>query len=595
MERLPEWDIALRRLDMPPARYFAIYVSSAAVMGFLTGLVMLFTGLFDGFSGLILVLMLTALAGGAAVYFPLLDVKRTALRIEKEMHMFITRMGILSLGEVGARSMFDILRQMGDYGELASEVKRIETLVDKWHTPLPEAARVIGQQSPSPLFADFLDRMAFSIEAGQPIDAFMRAEQETIAEEYNTLYDMRLESVDSLREIYISLTTGGLFALVIAGIHLVLFQTGEPNADIIAVLSRLRWLLLAALLFVAAQVGCMFVFRAIIPDDPVFARDELETPYRTRFGRAWIFSLGGGMMLAAPTIIFLLIFANVIFDTWDKYGLFVIAIPLTPILIPAILQQREEGMVNRRDRMYPGFIRALGGTAQARAAEPSTVIRALRGIDFGRLDHAIERLESRLSTRIDSERAWDYFSAETNSAVISRFNRIYIEGSQSSGEPAATAELVSRSTASMLSLRLRRSLSSSTMWGASMGLLVATITSLNITVYIVGGLGKSIAGVSQGMSDIDLASLSSGAAGFGLPALDDSGVVEENIYLFKLVVSFLILIMIVILSAIGNRLRGGGLTTTLGQGVQMLWVAAIVSWLTALMLEGSSGLFGIDS
>ena len=80
----------------------------------------------------------------------ILEVNRSAIKIEKEMHMFITRMGILSLGEVGADTIFDILRQMKDYGELAQEVKRIETLVDKWHTSLPEAARIVAQQSPSP-------------------------------------------------------------------------------------------------------------------------------------------------------------------------------------------------------------------------------------------------------------------------------------------------------------------------------------------------------------------------------------------------------------------------------------------------------------
>ena len=98
-------------------------------------------------------------------------------------------MGILSIGEVGAQSIFDILKQMRDYGELASEVKRIETLVDKWHTSLPEAARIVAHQSPSSVVVGFPDRMAFSIEAGQPIDEFMRSEQETIAEQYNTLYD----------------------------------------------------------------------------------------------------------------------------------------------------------------------------------------------------------------------------------------------------------------------------------------------------------------------------------------------------------------------------------------------------------------------
>ncbi len=595
MERLPDWQIALRRLDMEPSRYLTLYVGSAALMGFITGLLLMLIGLFTGFFGLIVIVVFTLISSSAAIVYPLLEVKKSANKIEKEMHMFVTRMGILSLGEVGARSMFDILRQMGDYGELAQEVKRIEILVDKWHTALPEASRIIGQQSPSPLFADFLDRMAFSIEAGQPIDIFMKAEQETIAEEYNTLYDMRLESVDSLRDIFVSLSTAGLFALVVAGIHLVLFQTGSLEDEPILVLSRIRFLIMSALLFVFIQAGCMFGFRAIIPDDPVFSRDDFETPFRLLFNRSWIYSSVAMIAISIPSVLFLILFWSDISSEWDKYALFVLAVPLTPLLFPGVIEQREENQVNKRDQMYPGFIRALGGTAQARSAEPSATIRALRGIDFGRLDECISRLESRLSTRINSERAWDYFSAETNSAVISRFNRIYIEGAQSSGEPAATADMVSKSATNMLSLRRRRGLSASTMWGTSLGLLIATITSLNITIYIVRGLGESISGVASGMTDIDLTSVTDGAAGFGLPALDDNAVIEQNIYLFKVVISALIILQIIILSAIGNRLRGGGWSTTLGQGVQMLWLSAIVSFLTSLMLDWSSGLFGIGS
>tara|TARA_Y100001980_G_C14556080_1_gene346343 strand:+ start:2967 stop:4634 length:1668 start_codon:yes stop_codon:yes gene_type:complete len=550
-------------------------------------------GLFSGIFGLIVIITFTFLSSGAAIIYPLLEVRKSANKIEKEMHMFVTRMGILSLGEVGARSMFDILRQMGDYGELAQEVKRIEILVDKWHTALPEASRIVGQQSPSPLFADFLDRMAFSIEAGQPIDIFMRAEQETIAEEYNTLYDMRLESVDSLRDIFVSLSTAGLFALVVAGIHLVLFQTGNVDDEAILILSRIRFLLISGLLFVVIQAGCMFGFRAIIPDDPVFSRDDFETPFRLLFNRSWIYSSLAMIAISIPSLLFLVIFWSDISAEWDKYALLVLAVPLSPLLFPGIIEQREETLVNKRDQMYPGFIRALGGTAQARSAEPSATIRALRGIDFGRLDESISRLESRLSTRINSERAWDYFSAETNSAVISRFNRIYIEGAQSSGEPAATADMVSKSATNMLSLRRRRGLSASTMWGTSLGLLIATITSLNITIYIVRGLGESISGVASGMTDVDLSSVTDGAAGFGLPALEDNAAIEQNIYLFKVIISILIILQIIILSAIGNRLRGGGWSTTLGQGVQMLWLSAIVSFLTSLMLDWSSGLFGI--
>ena len=600
MERMAIWQIALRRLEMPVARFILSFIMPAAIAGFLTAALVIWLtggfsegGLFAGFTGIFLLILLPLLSGGAAIYFPVLEVNQSAIKIEKEMHMFITRMGILSLGEVGADTIFDILKQMKDYGELAQEVQRIETLVDKWHTSLPEAARIVAQQSPSPLWSDFLDRMAFSIEAGQPIDAFMRAEQETVAEQYNTLYDTRLESVDTMKEIYVSLVSAGLFGLVVAGIHLVLFEIGTGGSETpIDVATRLRWLLLAGFLFVVIQVGALFAFRATIPDDQTFARDEFSTPFRMLFKQTW---LGAGIvstMLLILTIIVIITYWEGLTVSWDKYGLILLAIPLTPLLIPSVLVQREEKNVLRRDEAYPDFVRALGGTAQARSAEPSATIRALRGIDFGTLDQSIDRLEKRLSTRIDSERAWDYFAADTNSAVIARYNRIYIEGSQSSGEPAATADMVSKSVTNLLSLRRRRSLSASTMWGVALGLLISSVVSLNVTISIVLQLGETIAGVATSLSEsTDIAAITDSSGGFVLPVMEDPSAVADNIMMFKIIVSILILVQVLAVSMIATRLRGGGFTSAVGQTIQLLWVAAIASLLSSIVLDGASAMF----
>ena len=600
MERMATWQIALRRLEMPVSRFAFVYILPAALSGLISGILLIWLtggfdegGLFAGFTGVLLLIILPLLTGGAAIYFPILEVNRIAIKIEKEMHMFITRMGILSLGEVGADTIFDILRQMKDYGELAQEVKRIETLVDKWHTSLPEAARIVAQQSPSPLWSDFLDRMAFSIEAGQPIDAFMRAEQDTVAEQYNTLYDTRLESVDTMKEIYVSLVSAGLFGLVVAGIHLVLFEIGNGGTDTpIEVAARIRWLLLAGFLFIVIQLGALFAFRSTIPDDQTFARDEFSTPFRILFRQTW---LGAGIVSG---ILFLITLSVVIAYwegltvTWDKYGLILLAIPLTPMLIPSTLVQREESKVLRRDEAYPDFIRALGGTAQARSAEPSATIKALRGIDFGMLDASIDRLEKRLSTRIDSERAWDYFAADTNSAVISRYNRIYIEGSQSSGEPAQTADMVSRSVTNLLSLRRRRSLSASTMWGVALGLLISSVVSLNVTISIVLQLGETIAGVATSIAEsTDIGSITDAAGGFVLPVMEDPSAVEDNIKMFKIIASILILVQVFAVSLIATRLRGGGFTSAVGQMIQLLWVAAIASLVSSFILDGATSLF----
>ena len=600
MERMPIWQVAIRRLEMPIPRFLIIFVGGAGFAGLITALAIIFlTGglgdgaLFQGFAGVLMILVFPIITALAAIAFPLIEVQRSATLIEKEMHMFITRMGILSLGEVGAKSIFDILKQMSDYGELAAEVKRIETLVDKWHTSLPEAARIVAHQSPSPLWTDFLDRMAFSIEAGQPIDEFMRAEQETVAEQYTTLYDTRLESVDTMKEIYVSLVSAGLFALVIAGIHLVLFEVGTPDAEPIEMFSRIRFLLLAGFIFTIVQIGAVFAFRSTIPEDQTFARDEMDTPFRINFRRSFLIA---GSITALLSVVMSLVVINnwnVLSDQWDKFGLLIFAIPLTPMLFPSLMIRREEGMVLRRDETYPDFIRALGGTAQARSAEPSATIKALRGIDFGRLDSSIDRLEKRLSTRIDSDRAWDYFNADTNSSVISRYMRIYIEGSQSSGRPAETAEMVSRSVGSLLSLRRRRGLSASTMWGVAIGLLIASVTSLNVTISIVLQLGDAIAGVASGLVDTDVSALSDFGGGVALPVMEDSSSVGENIRMFKIVVSILILIQVAAVSLIATRLRGGGFTSALGQSISFLWIAGLTSLLTAVILDAASSIFSV--
>ena len=600
MERMPMWQIAIRRLEMPISRFVLVYVGGAFAMGLIGSLLLIFlTGglaegaLFSGISGVLLILVLPIIASLGAIAFPMLEVTRSANMIEREMHMFITRMGILSLGEVGAQTIFDILKQMRDYGELASEVQKIETLVDKWNTSLPEAARIVAQQSPSPLWTDFLDRMAFSIEAGQPIDEFMRSEQETVAEQYNTLYDTRLESVDTMQEIYVSMVTAGLFGLVIAGIHLVLFEVGGENDAPIEIAARLRFLLLASFLFIIIQVAAMMAFRATIPRDLIFARDELETPFRINFRRALLASGAVSLFLLLITIYVVASSWEAISSQWDRYGLILIAAPLSPLLVPAWLIRKEETNVLRRDTAYPDFIRALGGTAQARSAEPSATIKALRGVDFGMLDYSIDRLEKRLSTRIDSDRAWDYFNSDTNSAVISRYTRIYIEGAQSSGKPASTAEMVSRSVGNLLSLRRRRALSANTMWGVALGLLIASVTSLNVTISIVLQLGEAIAGVATGLASTDVGALQDFGSGIALPVMENANSVEENIRMFKIIVSILVLGQIIAVSAIATRLRGGGKTSAAGQAIQLLWIAGITSWITAVLLDGASSVFGV--
>ena len=594
-DKLSTWQIALLRLGMPFGRYLMLFALPATILGLVAGISVWYSvsDVMTGASAVILILAFPFLTLAATLIYPVTQVSAEAIQIEQDMHMFMTRMGILSMGESAEKGMFDVLKEMGDYGALAHEIQAIETLVTKWHTNLPEAARIVGRQSPSAIWSDFLDRMAFSVEVGQPIGEFFKSENDTFEQNYNTIYDARIEQLDTLRETFVSLTTTGLLLLVVAGLHLILFQVGAEAENIFVSILRARWVLMAGGLFALLQIGAWYLFTLVIPDEDLFAKHGFNTDQAIDLRRAWIFAgvLGGiEFLLLMGTFVF--VGTSWLFGNWNYIGLIVIAAMMSPLMAPALLTVQEETRVRRRDDAFPEFIRAFGGTAQARAQEPSAMVKALAGIDFGALDDSIANLEKRLSMRIDSDYSWDWFAADNNSMLVSRFTRVFIEGSSSTGEAGLVGDLVSQSTTNLLGLRQRRQISAQVMRSVSYGLLIAMIIALNITTSIISGLGETIAQVAQGLVDSGgEVGTAAGGVDVALPVLAETGGVEENILIFEFMGSALVIITIIVLGLITARIRGGGTTLVLGQMIQMMWVAGIANGFSAWLLEQSVGLF----
>ena len=594
-DKASTWEIALLRLGMPFSRYLLFFSLPAALIGLVAGLAVWYTtsDVITGPGAVFLILVFPLLTFAGTIFYPVAQVSSEAIQIEQDMHMFMTRMGILSMGESAEKGMFDVLKEMGDYGELAHEIQAIETLVTKWHTNLPEAARIVGRQSPSAIWSDFLDRMAFSVEVGQPIGEFFTSENETFEQAYTTIYDARLEQLDTLREPFVSLTTPGLLIHVVAGLHLILFQTGAETDNPFEVILRARWVLLAGALFGLLQIGAWYLFTLVIPQEDLFAKHGFNTEQAIDMRRSWIFAaLLATMMIMMLMEVFITFGNTILFDQWNYFGLLVIAALMSPLLAPALLIGQEEARVRRRDEAFPEFIRAFGGTAQARAQEPSAMVKALSGIDFGALDDSISNLEKRLSMRIDSDYSWDWFAADNNSMLVSRFTWIFIEGSSSTGEAGLVGDMVSQSTTSLLGLRQRRQISANVMRSVSYWLLIAMIIALNITTSIIAGLGETIASVAQGLVDsTGEVGTAAGGVDVALPALSETGGIDQNIAVFNYMGSFLVVISIVVLGLITARIKGGGTTLVLGQMIQMMWIAGIANFFSAWILDQSVGLF----
>ena len=114
-----------------------------------------------------------------------------------------------------------------------------------------------------------------------------------------------------------------------------------------------------------------------------------------------------------------------------------------------------------------------------------------------------------------------------------------------------------------------------------------------MTTAIVLQLGEAIAGVASGLVDTEVGALTEFAGGIALPVMEDASSVDDNIRMFKIIISLLILMQVIAVSSIATRLRGGTRTSALGQMIQLTWVAGLASLFTAIVLEQASSIFSV--
>jgi len=126
-DKASTWEIALLRLGMPFRRYLLLFSLPATALGLIAGVAVWFTvsDVITGVTAVFLILVFPLLSFSATIAYPVAQVSAEAIQIEQDMHMFMTRMGILSMGESAEKGMFDVLKEMGDYGALAHEIQAI--------------------------------------------------------------------------------------------------------------------------------------------------------------------------------------------------------------------------------------------------------------------------------------------------------------------------------------------------------------------------------------------------------------------------------------------------------------------------------------
>ena len=537
---------AYMELDMPLINYIFLFAVPMCVMGYVIQhvLISLFPYLLPAIKYLIYSIPIYCIL--VVFIYPVAKFQTRKIEIDQNIHLFITRMGVLSTSKLNRKLLFKVLSENKEYGALSDEIDKIYFLIEYWNFNLAQAARYVADRTPSIILKDFLNRLAHSLDAGEDFKTFVSKEQEVVMNQYATMYEGSLTKLDILRELYVSLIIAALFMMILVAL-MPMFTQGNITPLLYG----------SIILFMFVELIMVYFVRANMPRDQMWH----DLPTRPEVDKKLKFAL-------PITLIISIGLAFTLFNLISNVAI-IVALAALPLIIPGLIIQREEEAVKRCDESYDAFTRAIGSSVETVGGTIEDAIKKILLHDFGPLTIHISILYNRLKSRIDKKKAWYHFSAATGSNLIAKFSDMHSTGLGIGGDSIEVGKITSNNFIRIHNLRRLRYQSADTLKGMLYGLSVA----ITLTLYLVLNVMKLM---NQTFMSIDLAE----AEDLQFPLLS----FKFNIGLITFLVIIVILSHAVISSTMVRVVSGGHKLSPILTFLGLLWIGIICALLSDALM-----------
>lgn len=497
---------------------------------------------------------------GFIFIYPYMQFEKKKVDIHENIHLFITYAGTISTLDVNRHQFFKHVSEQQQFGYITELSKKILYLARDWNLGFAQTSRKLAKFSPSSILADFLDRLAAVFDFGEELSTFLTDEQDAVMQDYANEYKQSLENIKTLQDVFISLTIAMAFALsaallipILMGINMiVVVQYG-----------------LIALVFVDLMLVLMI--NMFIPQDRLAHTLKVKDEGSKRIQK-WLY-------IATP--ISILIFAGL--SVLGALSFLInVTIATLPLFVVGVFAIQEENIIFKRDKAYPAFIRAVGGTIYVRGGGVTSALGALQVHDFGPLQKMSTNLYRRLRLGSEKMKCWLYFSAETGSNLIYYFTEIFRESIYLGGNGEKIGKLISDNFQTLLGLRKLRLQLAGGMRGALYGGLVGFVATVYMAASITSMLGDLFGGAIQGAEDV------SGEATqlFNqiLPPMP-----EVDMGMVMLYIGFMVIVHAVSSAYIIKTIDGGKKAAMFFDITGMLVVGSLLSWGVPLISDWAFG------
>ena len=517
---------------------------------------------------------ITFIIGGAVpivlgIFYPYISWKNKESDINGKMHFFITHLRVLAISDLSLKEIINVLGGNKAYKSLGEELRKISVLSNQWRLSLARSFLFISRRTPSKILRDFLDRFSQSLDSGVEHKEFIETEQDAVLEEYKTMYESANENITILNEVYVSLLIAIIFVMALGIVLPMVLGAEDMNT----------FIFLSSFLLIISEGLLLYLLKAMVPPDEVWhltgEKGDLELDLKKLFN---------------ISVLFCFLLSSILF--FVKYGLnvpildaipfeIIVALSLTPLLIPGIKTIRAEEGISRKERNFLGFLPALGSISAMRGGKINESVYYLSEKDYGVLTKHIRDLYRRLRTRINDDDSWEWFGIDTGSNYIQRSSEMFRQATAASANPRNASRMIAENIRKIRDLRIKKlsvvNTSAALFGGITFGIAFSIYTSLVIARHLNAVLIEGMAGDPFAGTTIDVGAILS--------------TVPPEIFNNNFIIIFFVLILHCFMLALTIRtLRGSHMFMTLLYFVPFVWLVAITGVGVNIGLGGYLGM-----
>lgn len=351
---------------------------------------------------------------------------------------FMTFLYAVSTGQIGSVDLIKTGETAG-YGLYSRTFSNVFRLGVGWGYGLTKSCEMIAAKiarSNENQFKQFLIKLAQVLRLGEELRSFLKDELSALVHTYSIIYERNLETQKLFLEMFYTLMSTA--AIMVSANSLMTMLVGSGDGERIFTLS-----VVGIIVGMGAFTVIMYV---LFPRDPLSVENQNAKKIRVWAYFALVLSAGIGITLFILDIL--------------PLTLILIAAAL-PLFIPSHLAMRLETKLRKLNEWYPPFIRHFGqiyGTIGSMGQTMDSVLRS----DFGPLVPYAKAFKNRIKYGINPVFAFELFSKETGSAIISAGNIIIAKSISKGADMNEVGNKVAEVTTKINELRGKRQQTSKT-------------------------------------------------------------------------------------------------------------------------------------